>query len=149
MVMPRQKPPIEMVRPSFYGMLICYYAAILGYGITAYLFGVLSIEHTVNAGFATVWAVLLGVGALVAGGGVVFSIYLRTHWLELAGTITIVALMVGYTVAIILYALRPGGDPTRISAFWLPVVVAILPTWRITVMATDGSLSPGRPRRAQ
>lgn len=149
MVMPRQKPPIELVRPSFYGMLICYYAAILGYGITAYLFGVLSLEHTAGAGFATLWAVLLGSGAIIAGGGVVFSMWLRTHWLELVGTITIVALMVGYAVAIVLYALRPGGDPTRLSAFWLPIVIMILPVWRMSVMATDGSLSPGRLRRAR
>lgn len=140
------KAPIELVRPSFYGMLICYYAAILGYGLTAYLFGVLSIQHTAGHGFATLWAILLGVGAFVAGGGVVFSIQLRTHWLELAGTIVIIALMVGYTVAIFLYAFRTGGDPSRLSAFWLPVVISILPVWRITVMATDGSL--GRRRRA-
>lgn len=143
---PISKAPIELVRPSFYGMLICYYAAILGYGLTAFLFGVLSIQHTAGYGFATLWAVALGSGALIAGGGVVFSLQLRTHWLELVGTIVIVALMVGYTVAIFLYALRPGGDPNRLSAFWLPVVVSILPVWRISVMATDGSL--GRRRRA-
>lgn len=138
--LPKPRAPIELVRPSFYGMLICYYAAILGYGITASISGVLAVQHTAGYTFAFIWALLLGAGALLAGAGVVFSIYRRSHWFELVGTIVIIALMAGYTVAIFLFALSPGGDVARLSAFWLPVVIAIMPVWRISVMATDGSL---------
>ena len=143
----RQKAPIELVRPSFYGMLLCYYAAIFGYGCTALAFGVLSIQHTAGNGFAFIWAILLGSGALIAGAGVIFSIFMHAHWLELLGTILIIALMVGYTVAIFLYSLAPGHDIHRLSAFWLPVVISILPIWRVTVMSSDGSLT--RLKRAQ
>jgi uncharacterized membrane protein YgaE (UPF0421/DUF939 family) len=135
--------PIELVRPSFYGMLVCYYAAIMGYGITAYLFGVLSIQHTNGATFAIIWAILLGCGAVLAVAGVFVSLLRRSHWLELVGTIVIVALMVGYAVSIILYAVSTH-SLTRISATWLPVLISIMPIWRIAVMATDGSL--GRHR---
>lgn len=143
---PNRKAPIELVRPSFYGMLICYYAATFGYGCTAWLFGVLSLQHTNGDAFATLWATLLAAGSLVAGAGVIFSLQLRSHWLELVGTIIIVALMVGYTVSIFMSALAPNGDLSRLAAFWLPTVIAILPVWRISVMASDGSL--GRRKRA-
>lgn len=139
------RAPIELVRPSFYGMLITYYAAILGYGITASLLGVLSIQHTAGHGFAMLWAVLLGAGALLAIVGVVASIAFRSHWFELIGTIAVISLMVGYAVSIVLFALHTDGPPSRLSAVWLPLVISILPVWRVTVMASDGSL--GRRRR--
>lgn len=141
--LPRVRPPIELVRPSFYYMLVSYYGAIVGYALTTILLGVLSIEQTVSREYAYLWSASLMLGALLAGGGAVFSARFKTHWLELIGTILIMAELAGYAVAIVIYA-ADGGESARYSAVWLPVILAILPIYRIAVMSVDGSLTRRR-----
>lgn len=138
---PYTHTPIAAVRPSFFLMLLIYYAAILGYSVTATAFGVLAIQQTTSNHFAFLWAVVLGIGAAAALTGVAISIRRRTPWFEVVGTILIIATMIGYAAALALYALEAPTGRARLSALWLPLLIAILPSWRLWVMSVDGSIN--------
>jgi hypothetical protein len=138
------KVPIELVRPSFYGMLVCYYAGIATYGVTASIWTLPSLIAQGGDTFAVAWAIVLGAAALLAMIGVLISRHQQNRWVELVATLLMVCMLIGYGAGLLMRGLA--GSPAAIPTAWLPLIIAVLPGWRILVMVADGSLNR-RPRR--
>lgn len=136
---PAKIVPAELLRPSFYGMLMLYYFSLTLYGLTAAGFGVVSIASSNGSQFTFWWSLLI---ALVSGGagiGVWLSRRFRREWIEVVATSVVVGLMSGYGVAIITRALSTD-HISSLSTSWLPFIISVLPTWRLTMIALEGDL---------
>lgn len=134
------KVPIELVRPSFYGMLVAYYAGLMTYGVTASIWTLPTLVKAGGDHFAITWAIILATVSGAAMFGVGLSRKFDNRWIELAFTLAMVSMLLGYGFALLLRGIN--GNPSVIAAAWLPIIIAVLPSWRMLVMVADGSLSP-------
>lgn len=148
--MSRHQPvPIELVRPSFYGMLVCYYAGLMTYGATAVVFSSPSLVRAGGNTFSVVWAALVTGFAFSAMVGVLLSRRYRNGWLELASALALVSMLAGYSAALLIRAFHVPGATSGIALAWLPLILAVMPSWRMLVMVADGSLIHAPHRRHQ
>lgn len=131
--------PAELLRPSFYGMLMVYYFAMALYGLTAIVFGVLPIANLNGNHFTLLWSILTCAVGVAAGIGVFVSRRLKKEWIEVVATSMVVGLLSGYGVAILTRALATEHWGS-IAGSWLPFLICILPAWRLMMIALEGDL---------
>lgn len=145
---PTQKVvPAELLRPSFYGMLVIYYLCMALYGVTAIIFGITAIQAATNSShFTLYWSVFIAAVGAIAAVGVVLSRRFKKEWPEVVATCLIVGLMAGYAVAIFTRAIIQG-HPAGISSTWLPILIAVLPAWRLAMIGHEGDLLKRARRR--
>lgn len=139
--------PAELLRPSFYGMLATYYFGLALYGFTAVLFGISSITHSNSGHFTFYWSVLIAVVSLIAALGVIFSRKLRREWMEVIAACLLVGLMVGYAVSIFSRAISSPEHLSTLASAWLPLIIDVLPIWRLAMIAIEGDLFKNRQKR--
>jgi hypothetical protein len=131
--------PAELLRPSFYKMLFSYYFCLVLYGITAIIVGLPTLAATTNGHFSFYWAVSITALGFIASLGVLLSRHLKREWIEVFATCLIVGLLAGYSVAIGARAFTLGHINT-LASVWLPILIAILPTWRLAMISIEGNL---------
>lgn len=139
--------PLELLRPSFYRLLGLYYTAIFLYGLSAGLLGLRTLTATTSHSFSIFWSIGLGTAGLIAGLGVWLSRRYKAEWIEVISTCIIIGLLVSYSFAIIAHSLIDPLAATALASFWLPVIIVMLPTWRISMIAMQGSLFINRRKR--
>lgn len=132
--------PIELVRPSFYGMMVLYYCGLATYGATSFVFLSPSLVAAGGDHFALIWASLVAGLSIFAAVGVAVSRRLRNGWIEFASTISLFSLLIGYSAALLLRGLTVHGATGSIPLAWLPLILSVMPVWRIMVMAQDGTI---------
>jgi len=135
----RDPVPIELVRPSFYGMLVMYYSGIVTYGATQAAFKSPSLIAAGGDTFAFWWAAVVAMGGIVAVIGVVLTRLFDNGWIEFAATTILISMFAGFTGALLWRGLT-STDPHAISSIpiaWLPLILCVLPGWRIAVMVID------------
>lgn len=146
----REPVPIELVRPSFYGMLVLYYCGITTYGATSTAF--VSPALTAAGGgheFAFLWAVVVTVSSALAVVGVILSRRLEFGWIEFGSTLVLIATLAGYTAALLARGLTIPEAAVSIPLAWLPLILSVMPAWRLLVMSQDGTVIFKRLKRRQ
>jgi hypothetical protein len=126
-----------MEGPEPHGELAMIYAVLTVYGIGSAVVGMTTLDVVAGAMWALLWPVLVAVVSMVAFVGVIRSSLAGKHGLEVVGTLLLIALMIGYTIAIMI---RTGfdGDVSRLPYGLLPVVVAIPPAFQLVRVARQG-----------
>jgi hypothetical protein len=113
-----------------YRGLIVLYCLIALYSALAVYFGAQTVEQATSPAYATIFPIALFACALAALYGVVRSRYTRRVWLEYAGTVLLLAGLMGYTCAIV-WAATSQHEPWRVPGAVLPVMVSVFPTLRL------------------
>lgn len=131
--------PAELLRPSFYGMLMTYYFSIAMYGATAAVFGIQTITIVNGNHYTFIWSLLVAACGLIAGVGVWLSRRFKKEWIEVFATSLLVGLLGGYAVSIAVRAILLG-HIAGLPSTWLPVIIGLLPVWRLAMIALEGNL---------
>lgn len=131
--------PAELLRPSFYGMLMTYYFSIALYGATAGVFGIQTLSITNGNHYTFIWSLLVSVCGLIAGVGVWLSRRFKKEWIEVFATSLLVGLLGGYAVSLCIRGIIIGNIGVLPST-WLPIIIGLLPVWRLAMIAFEGNL---------
>jgi hypothetical protein len=143
----REPVPIELVRPSFYAMLVLYYCGLTTYGATAVAFTSPSLVLVGGDTFAFWWATIVTAASAAAVLGVILSRRLQAGLIEFLCSILLISLLAGFSVALLVRGFTIAGAQGSIPIAWLPLILSVLPAWRLFVMALDGSVIFKRAKR--
>jgi hypothetical protein len=128
-------------------MLVFYYCGLATYGATSVAFASPSLILVGGDTFAFWWAVLVTATSALAMLGVLLSRRLQTGWIEFGSTTLLISLLAGYTAALLIRGFTIHGGQGAIPLAWLPLVLSVMPAWRILVMAQDGTVILKRLKR--
>jgi peptidoglycan/LPS O-acetylase OafA/YrhL len=128
--MPYEAVSFPIGGKDVYRGLIVLYCLIALYSALAVYFGAQTVEQATNPAYGAVFPIALFFCALAALYGVVRSRYTRRVWLEYAGTVLLLAGLMGYTCAIV-WAATSLHEPWRVPGAVLPVMVSVFPTLRL------------------
>jgi hypothetical protein len=117
-------------REAYVGLLWKY--AILGvYALSSFALGAVTVGRATGEFYARLFPALLFVACVTALIGVVVSRWTARVWIEYAGTVALLAGMVGYSFAISYVALFIDHDPARLPPAMLPLVLMVFPILRL------------------
>jgi hypothetical protein len=124
----------QYIGPPPYRTLIVKYALITMYGLTSCIVGVVTLDVAAGAVWAVLWPILVTVLAFLALLGVVHSWRTGRERFELVTTLLLIAMLVGYTVAILLRTWEDG-EVSRLPVAWLPIILSVYPGRRLIQIA--------------
>jgi hypothetical protein len=139
----REPAPIELVRPSFYFFLICYYCGLATFGSTLMVFSSKSLADVGGDHFAFLWACALTAFCIVAVGGVVITRRFDLGVVEVFTSIAVTAMFIGYSTALLQRGFTVPEAASSIPLAVLPIVLSLLPVYRVWVMVLDGTAIRG------
>lgn len=117
--------------PAVYKALLVKYSFLIAYSAGSVLVGVQpTIAQAAGRVYGLVWPSLLLIGAIAALVGVVRSRHTGHVRLEYAGTVALLAGMVGYFVAIAWIGIV-GGHWSALPSALLPLVLSVFPFFRL------------------
>ena len=122
---------------SPHGQLILMYALLTLYGIGSGVVGVTTLSVVAGDEWAVIWPALVAALSASALIGVVRSWVANKHGWEVVATLLLVAMLIGYVVAI-LARTTIDGDASRLPVAILPLVVSIPPAFRLVTIALRG-----------
>jgi hypothetical protein len=117
-------------REAYVGLLWKY--SILGvYSASSFMLGAVTVGKATGEFYARLFPALLFAACVTALIGVVVSRWTARVWVEYAGTVALLAGMVGYSFAIAFVALFVDHDPGRLPPAILPLVLMVFPILRL------------------
>lgn len=119
------KPDVG-VTPIPYTRLGVKYLLIALYGLSASIVGITTIGVVGGNSWESIWPMLVSVFSLGAFFGVIRSKYYSKEGLEAVMTVSVVALLASYSLAIVLRTLSDG-DTSRLPVAFLPVILSVMP----------------------
>ena len=123
--------------PEPHGSLALIYALLTVYGIGSAAVGVTTLDVVAGAAWGLLWPSLVALFALAAFIGVIRSRITEKHGWEVVGSLLLIALMLGYALAIVVRTAFDL-DISRLPYGVLPVVVAVSPAFRLLHIAREG-----------
>lgn len=128
--MPYESVSFPIGGKDVYRGLIVLYTIIVAYAALTVYFGAVTVGRAAGPLYADLFPIALSACGIAALYGVVRSRYTRRVWLEYAGTLLLLAGLIGYAGAIIWSGLADG-EHYRLPAALLPVMVAVFPAMRL------------------
>ena len=122
------------VQPPSSTALVLVYALVAVYGTLAGWVGVATLDVVGGPTWALVWPVLTVFFAAAAIAGVLISRRFGRTTFELVTTLLLVALLVGYAVAIVI-RVEVDGNASRLPVAVLPVALSVHPFARLVRIA--------------
>jgi hypothetical protein len=129
--MPYQAASFPIGGRDAYVGLLWKYSIMAVYSAGAVVFGATTVGKAVDEFYARMFPAMLFLcccGALI---GVVRSRWTRKVWIEYAGTLGLLAGLVGYSIAIVYAGVVVDGDLSRIPPGVLPIALCIFPFLRL------------------
>lgn len=117
-------------KEAYIGLLVKY-SIMAVYSASAVVFGATTVGQAVTPLYARLFPSLLFLCCLAALVGVVRSRWTRKVWIEYAGTVGLLAGMVGYSIAIGYVGLIINHDLSRIPPAVLPLALCVFPVLRL------------------
>lgn len=129
----------KKIRDSFFALLRLYYMGFVGWGVSAGIAGQFSIALASNAAFSTFWGFAIATVSGLAILGMYLSRRYDRPWIEVSSISLLIGLMFSYMVSIGILAFE-SGIPSRYPSMWLPLIVSLIPGWRLYNIAQGGTL---------
>lgn len=117
-------------REAYLGLL-WKYSLLAVYASGSFFLGATTVGYATGPAYAKLFPVFLFLACIMAFVGVIVSRWTARVWIEYAGTIFLLAGMVGYAIAIAYVALGVYGDLGRLPAAVLPIVLMVFPILRL------------------
>lgn len=135
-------------REAYVGLLWKYSLMSL-YAGTASLLGAVTVGRATDPFYARLFPALLFLACLTALVGVVVSRWTARVWIEYVGTATLLAGMVGYSIAIAYVGIAIEHDWARVPPALLPLVLMVFPVLRLrNILKTVAAWRAARTARA-
>jgi hypothetical protein len=132
--------------PEVYKMLLTFYTVTIVYAFGSTATGVQTIQATAGDLYSQIWPVILLIAATFAMFGMIRSRHTGHVQVEFYGTLMVLACMVGYASAIV-WRFWNDGDVQRLPASLLPMLIGILPFWRLrAILLRPHGGPPATPR---
>lgn len=117
-----------------YASLIIKYGLISLYGLASSIVGITTLDVVAGALWGVLWPGLVTILALLAMVGVIRSRVTEKEGTELVFTLLLIALLIGYSVAIIARTFVDG-QVSRLPIAFLPVILCVFPARRLVQIA--------------
>lgn len=146
--MPYQATNFPIGGREAYVGLLWKYSLIAGYSALAVVLGATTVGRATDPFYAKLFPSMLFIAACTALIGVVVSRWAARVWIEYAGTVALLAGMVGYSLAIGYVAVAVYGDPGRLPGALIPLILMVFPILRLkNILKTVAALKAARLAR--
>ena len=121
---------VEAESPSPYPPLITMYSLLALYGLASGFVGVSTIDVVAGQFWGLAWPFLIALTSLGALAGLLRSKLTRHHAVEVTTTLSLVGLLVTYSLFILVRTVLDG-DAGRLPVAILPIVISVFPYFRL------------------